>query len=135
MAKTNQKDVELTVKDFNNVAVNALNSNRENKFESVISLPIVVSEVTNFEINSGYSLGQNEITIKTINALTKTKDFVSHITSNSRLNVKYISFSTNDSKKRLHQTVTSHSKYASSADSIVIKKNIDAELVNFTIKA
>ena len=111
------------------------NSRRDSRDDQAISLPIVVSEVSNFEINNGYSQNEKEteISIKSIIAPTQTKDLSSHITSNSRLNVKFISFSGFDTKKRLHQTVTSHSKYKSKVDSIFITKNVEAELVNFTV--
>lgn len=133
-------NVELTVTEFNNVTINVFDGQRSSAgAESVISLPIVVSEVSLFEINNGYSQsdGQTEIAIKSIKAPTKTADFTSHVSSNSHLRVQQVSFSTtSDCQDRLHQVVASHSKSSpAGVDSLLVSENVDAELVNFTVKA
>lgn len=90
----NTKDVDIKVKDFNNVKFNIF-------ADSVLSLPIVVSVVSRFEINDGGSFrifkednannDEDTISIKTIIAPTKTKNLTSYISSNSKLNIKYAS--------------------------------------------
>ncbi|KAK8841228.1 hypothetical protein M9Y10_027428 [Tritrichomonas musculus] len=151
------KDVELSVKEFNNIVIDVYD--QDSNLQSNIAIPIVVSEVGNFEINyaannketANYGKTEeeiNQIVIKSIQAPVKTNDFTSYISSNSKLDVQNLYFTksanflpnkkeknskANPQGKILHQAIVSRSKYPSTVRSVLINEGIQAELSNFTI--
>lgn len=120
---------EIGVRDFSSVTINVLNSTSDG-----LSLPIVLSEVSNFSINY-HKENATKIKIKAVNAPTKLSDLTSDVSSNSKLDVNHIYFLKNPHSRlsRLHQTVRSISPFSSTVDSVTVDREIEAELVNFTV--